>query len=325
MLAIFSIASPITVLTTRLQVSPAGSAIADNVVGQAHLEPQAVNAAAQQGEAPTLKPAKAAKSTRRRYKTPVKKDSAPQGPSYLMSLPYDVRHLILDEAITPVETSVWDRHSRNRPFLVALPPLARTKNDRLRLESLLVTIAKSDFRIDSGGATEDFVNWLGRISFLPLHGDIAHKTGFDAVQALTFGKHDTHFRYERDFNYPGVSQLELAGRCKNLRFLTLKIANCDFTQEQKLGYSYMDRVPRTMPDLDTRFGFNNLFELRLFSLLRLKVLRKRVDEEGHVTVDEPTELALREVKAWLSGEFKRRGRRVEVDIVQTDDGDDWDC
>lgn len=59
----------------------------------------------------------------------------------IMFLPYHVRLKILDLAIDPVKISV-SRETRKFRSAFSICPLARTRSDRLYLETLMVTIEK---------------------------------------------------------------------------------------------------------------------------------------------------------------------------------------
>lgn len=103
----------------------------------------------------------------------------------LMKLPFEVRLNILDFAVDAIDIPVF-HNGRRFKHPIALPPVARTRDQQLNLEGLIVTIEKTSFSVHNRRALEGFETWLSEIDLTKLNGATSYKTGFDAVKTLSF-------------------------------------------------------------------------------------------------------------------------------------------
>ena len=166
---------------------------------------------------------RAEKDMQRREKAKTK------GKFLLMDLPSELRINIINLAIKPIKTAVFLKARNGRkPTPIPLPPIVRTRDKRLRLASLMVTIEKTTLEIHIGPANTAVQEWLSHIDFTKLEGDTSYETGFDAVNALHF-PYFSRFPYKQLDKAAPNNDIVMMTNCKNLRNLSISFVDEELT------------------------------------------------------------------------------------------------
>lgn len=215
----------------------------------------------------------------------------------LMSLPYDVRHLILEHLTDPQNIRVFLRRDS---IAIRLPVAARAGNIQLRRECLLVALNMCTIEIHSGPGNAALRAWLSTIDLTGIESFC--KTGFDAIKSLSF-PYFSRFPY-RDASITKNNDVGLALACKNLRSLTL-----DFHSEEL--FRVLCRHPEAEGDVAAKCALDIRKSYQLDGLLgatKLETIRFRA------CASEDLLAGLKEVVAWMEKGFHERGQKVVIKL-----------
>lgn len=212
----------------------------------------------------------------------------------LMTLPYHVRHMILDHHTEAQTIRVFLRRG-GTPIL--LPEAARAGNKQLRRECLLTALKKSTIEIHSGPGNAAFQAWLSQINFKGLETFL--ETGADAITSLRF-PYFSRF----PFKDPAVTtnnDVKLCQQSKNLRELTI-----DFHPEELFDRDASTRahLPRTAENLREYYQLDGLLNMTNIEKMNFECYAS----EGEMR-------HLRTLMTWFKEQFKLQDRARKV-IVQ---------
>ena len=225
----------------------------------------------------------------------------------LMDLDFVTRHKILTFAIDGINIPVFlQGWGDKKPTPIPLPPLTRTRDARLRLESLLVTIEQTTLNIPSVEANEAIQTWLSHIDFTKLGGETSYETGFDAVKGLRFSSL-SHFPHNQLEAADAPSQeMQLMAKCKNLKALKLTFVDKDLV----VGSSHLivrstTWTAKPVDQLRTEYHLDGILSMKELENIDLQVHLSRRDHYywgGEVN----------SLGEWFEAEFEKRGRKVRV-------------
>lgn len=215
----------------------------------------------------------------------------------LMSLPYDVRHLILEHLTDQQSIRVFLRRSE---IPIRLPEAARVGNIQLRRECLLVALKMCTIESHSGPSNLALQAWLSKIDLTSIESFC--ETGYDAVTSLNF-PYFSRFRYH-DASITKNNDIGLALACRNLRYLTL-----NFHSEEL--FRILCRHPEAESDVATKCALDIRESYQLDGLLGAAKL-----ERIHFRTSAPKDLliGLEEVVAWMEKGFRERGQKIVIEI-----------
>jgi hypothetical protein len=215
----------------------------------------------------------------------------------LMRLPYDVRHLILEDLTDPQNIRVFLRRSS---IPVRLPEAARAGNIQLRLECLLVALKKCTIEIHSGPGNAAFQAW---VSTIDLTGTESFgETGYGAITSLNF-PYFSRFPYHR----AGITKnndIGLALAYRNLRILSL-----DFHSEEL--FNILCRHPESEGEVASKCALDIRKSYQLDGLLGATKLEKI---RFRISTPEFALAGLAEVVAWLGKGFQECGQKIVIEM-----------
>lgn len=223
------------------------------------------------------------------------------GPFRLLDLDWHARRAFLEVLIGKSTVAVFLPGRYGQQAIGIKLPIITRVNKQLRTESLLVAIEETTFEIHSGPGNTKFQNWLTKVDFTPLHGDVPDniKNGFDAVQKLRFPffsrfpHHLPHITSNNDITF--------MKKCDNLREVTL-----NFHVHEVFQYDVIGAIEKSAEQL--------IEEYYLAGLLDLNKLTK-LSFEGWCSANEKAGIIA--LAKWFEAEFKGQKKKgIRKDSVE---------
>lgn len=201
---------------------------------------------------------------------------------------------------------------------MSLPPVARTRNQDLDLESLIVTIEKTEFEVCSKLGLEWLEKWLSRIDFAALHGSTSYRTGFDAVKALNLDP----LKYS-DFEDEEKIMLQRRGvllmsKCENLRTAEVCIEWPTFLGRRCPDDSDRGPSPALVETIVRECAFDRILSLPHLETLYLELTSPdgylRLGSRYDWKLADTVYRSMNNLKNWCEAEFGKRGQQVEIHV-----------
>ena len=219
----------------------------------------------------------------------------------IMSLPWDVRHRVLEYCCDRNSMPVFLRGVRGLPpTAIPLPVSARAGDKTLRLETILVAIKQATLEIHSGPGNANLQSWLNSLDLSAIKGETGLRAGVEAIHSLSF-PYFSRFPHRSLPSTNPNNDIVLVLKCVNLRKLSL-----NFVSHELLDYTHPYFEDKSVVQLRQEYRLDSI--LPLLHRIEFKSLALSGPSKGLIGHD-----ALEALAAWFRWEYAIRANITHFD------------